>query len=297
MEQANVFRLEEKRYKCRADTIPDMSEVLDPNDPQSFGFEALVEIKPRVFSFQKAPGLLILKNYVSSELQMQLLKSIMFTQIQDPENKTNLSPFYQLPLGNDSIWRRYYNGDGESIIDGLGETKPLTVDRLVHKKLRWVTLGEQYDWTTKEYPDPSKSPGFPKDLGDFVEKVVKESTDFLHWKAEAAIVNFYSPGDTLSAHIDESEEDLTLPLISLSMGLDCIYLIGTESRSEKPSALRLHSGDVVIMTGTSRKAFHAVPKIIPNSTPNYLLTGNKAWDGWISRKRVNFNVRQVRPSR
>ncbi|EPX71121.1 alkB protein [Schizosaccharomyces octosporus yFS286] len=296
MENVNNFRVQEKRYKCPGDLVPDLSEVLDTRDPNSYGYNNLQAVRPDVFTYSKVPGLIILKDCVSPDLQKYLLKEIMFEQLQDSKNKTNLSPFYKLPLETDSIWRRYHDGRECDLIEGIPPTKPATVERLIQKKLRWVTLGEQYDWTEKVYPDPALSPPFPTRLASFVEDLVQSYTDYPKWKAEAAIVNFYSPSDTLSAHVDRSEEDLTLPLISLSIGLDCIYLIGGSSRSEVPMALRLHSGDVVIMTGPSRQAFHAVPKILASTIPSYLLTESDQWNRWIQTKRVNFNIRQVRNS-
>ncbi|WBW71621.1 tRNA demethylase [Schizosaccharomyces osmophilus] len=296
MENVNIFRAQEKRYKCPGDLVPDLSEVLDTRDPNSYGYDCLQTIRPDVFIYSKVPGLIILRNCVSPHLQKYLLEEIMFGQLQDAKNKTNLSPFYKLPLETDSIWRRYYDGKESDLVEGIPPTKPATVDRLIQKKLRWITLGEQYDWTEKVYPDPSLSPPFPRTLANFVEDLVQSYTDYRKWKAEAAIVNFYSPSDTLSAHVDKSEEDLTLPLISLSIGLDCIYLIGGSSRSEVPMALRLHSGDVVIMAGPSRQAFHAVPKILASTTPSHLLTESDQWNRWIRTKRINFNIRQVRNS-
>ena len=41
-----------------------------------------------------------------------------------------------------------------------------------------------------------------------------------------------------------------------------MFLIGGESKSIHPQAILLHSGDVVIMSGPSRLAYHGVPKII-----------------------------------
>lgn len=42
-----------------------------------------------------------------------------------------------------------------------------------------------------------------------------------------------------------------------SLGHDCVYLMGGPTRDTKPVALRLHSGDIVVMTGQSRECFHS----------------------------------------
>ena len=49
---------------------------------------------------------------------------------------------------------------------------------------------------------------------------------------------------------------------SHSFGQSAVFLIGGESRAVRPQALLLQSGDVVVMSGPSRLAYHGVPKIL-----------------------------------
>lgn len=69
---------------------------------------------------------------------------------------------------------------------------------------------------------------------------------------------------TLSGHTDHSEKDLSRPLLSLSFGQSAIFLIGGPTKQVRPKALLLNSGDIIIMSGQSRLAYHGVPKIVPN---------------------------------
>ena len=127
-------------------------------------------------------------------------------------------------------------------------------------------------------------------------------------KAEAAIVNLYSPGDTLSVHRDVAEASET-GLISVSLGCDAIFVIGTstggdDGSEDKVLTLRLRSGSAVYMSGASRFAWHGVPQIVAGTCPDYLKEwpgsadgdGNgpyAEWRGWMANKRVNLNVRQM----
>lgn len=77
---------------------------------------------------------------------------------------------------------------------------------------------------------------------------------------------------TLSGHTDHSEKDLSQPLLSISFGLSAIFLIGGLTKQVRPKALLLNSGDVVIMSGQSRLAYHGVPKILP---PQWHGTGDR----------------------
>lgn len=53
------------------------------------------------------------------------------------------------------------------------------------------------------------------------------------------------------------------PSLSSSLGQSAIFLIGGQSRQQKPLPLLLRSGDVVVMAGKSRTAYHAVPHVLP----------------------------------
>lgn len=170
--------------------------------------------------------------------------------------------------------------------------KPITTAQYLNKKLRWITLGGQYDWTQKIYP-AGPPPPFPADIKRLVESLFP-------MKAEAAIVNLYSPGDTLSLHRDVSEE-CDQPLVSISLGCDGIFVIGIDSNGEdgEPSiaTLRLRSGDAVLMSGESRYAWHSVPKVLESTSPEWMQSwpGHSfpEWEGWMKGKRINVNVRQM----
>jgi alkylated DNA repair protein alkB family protein 1 len=156
--------------------------------------------------------------------------------------------------------------------------------------MRWTTLGGQYDWTAKQYPD-SPPPAFPSDIKTLLESI------FTKTKPEAAIVNLYSPGDTLSVHRDVAETSAH-GLISLSLGCDAVFVIGTDD--DKVLTLRLRSGSAVYMSGASRFAWHGVPQIVAGTCPEHLRDwpGDHdgvldEWKGWMAGKRVNLNVRQM----
>ena len=170
----------------------------------------------------------------------------------------------------------------------------LSLEQVLRKKLRWITLGGQYDWTNKVYPaeDP---PQFPKDVADLVHGLLPEM------EPQAAIVNFYTPGDTLSMHRDVAEE-VDNSLVSISIGCDCIFLVGldsdaTPSTGSRYVTLRLRSGDAIYMTGESRFAWHGVPKIVSGTTPTYLEgwpADTGPWKDYMKDRRINLNVRQMR---
>jgi alkylated DNA repair protein alkB family protein 1 len=164
-------------------------------------------------------------------------------------------------------------------------------------RLRWLTLGHQYNWTKKEYHF-DRVPPFPSSLSDttfHIVKAIESLTNYgsSRWKPEAGIVNFYQVGDSLMAHQDRSEINTEAPLLSISIGLDCVFLMGTEDRNEKPIALKLSSGDLIVMYGKGRRAFHGVPRVFPGTAPTYLQNWDPLFSEYISHTRININIRQV----
>lgn len=168
---------------------------------------------------------------------------------------------------------------------------PIPISKVMQKSLRWITLGGQYDWTNKVYP-VERPPEFPADVGSLLEGLFPEM------KPQAAIINIYSPRDTLSLHRDVSEES-DRGLVSISIGCDCLFVIGLGNDTSRHIVLRLRSGDGLLMSKESRFAWHGVPKILPDTCPSYLdswpaESGKyEEWRGWMKEKRINLNVRQM----
>lgn len=84
---------------------------------------------------------------------------------------------------------------------------------------------------------------------------------------DSLLLNVYKPGDSLGMHADLTEEDLTLPVVSISLGDSCIFVVNDVNREGGKEKLRLVSGDVVVLDGERRLAYHGVPKIYRQSAP------------------------------
>jgi alkylated DNA repair protein alkB family protein 1 len=69
-------------------------------------------------------------------------------------------------------------------------------------------------------------------------------------------------GDTLNGHVDDAERCLAQPLVSLSLGCDAIFLMGTSSKADPPTALLLRSGDALVLSGLARQCYHGLPRIL-----------------------------------
>lgn len=103
---------------------------------------------------------------------------------------------------------------------------------------------------------------------------------------EACLVNLYRPGARMGLHQDRDEADFEAPVVSVSLGDSCVFRIGGTSRRDPTRSVRLASGDVVVLGGPSRLAFHGVDRIVPGTST--LLAG------WLPEAaRINLTLRRV----
>ena len=49
----------------------------------------------------------------------------------------------------------------------------------------------------------------------------------------------------MTGHLDDAEIDQESPIYSFSFGLSCVFLIGGPTKEDKPTAVRLNSGDLL----------------------------------------------------
>jgi alkylated DNA repair protein (DNA oxidative demethylase) len=73
----------------------------------------------------------------------------------------------------------------------------------------------------------------------------------------------------------DSDESSDAPVVSLSLGDACVFRFGnTESRARPYTDVELRSGDLFVFGGTSRLAYHGVPRVHAGTAPAELgLTG------------------------
>jgi alkylated DNA repair protein (DNA oxidative demethylase) len=99
---------------------------------------------------------------------------------------------------------------------------------------------------------------------------------------QACLVNFYDTSARMGLHQDRDESDLSAPVLSVSLGDACRFRIGGTERGQPTKSFRLESGDIVILGGEGRLAFHGVDKIYP-TTSTLLKDGG----------RINLTLRRV----
>lgn len=159
-----------------------------------------------------------------------------------------------------------------------GSGKPMSVRMTNCGALGWVTdkeNGYRYQATHPETGAPW--PPIPERL----LQLWREVSGYPH-PPEACLVNFYDSGARMGLHQDRDEQDFDAPVVSVSLGDTCLFRVGQKTRDGQTVSFKLATGDVVVLGGEGRLAFHGVDRIYP-STSALLKNGG----------RINLTLRRV----
>jgi alkylated DNA repair protein (DNA oxidative demethylase) len=203
------------------------------NYQRSIGSELLVS--PAIFNNLPA-GTFHLKNFANEELQLRLVdlcrQLVNSHPLMQPRTKTG----YDLSLRVTSWGQVGWFGD----------------------------LGRYY--YMKRHANGKLFPMIPLDLQLLMQRAVS-AAGFGTLKLDTVLLNFYPPRvGKLGRHQDVTEDERESPIVTVSLGDSCIFNIGDENRKSKGVDIELQSGDVVVMGGPSRLAFHEVKRLIPETS-------------------------------
>ncbi|PRD44349.1 alkylated DNA repair dioxygenase [Phyllobacterium phragmitis] len=119
------------------------------------------------------------------------------------------------------------------------------------------------------------------EIPDMLLALWHDVADYPH-QPEACLINFYSGSAKMGLHQDSDESEFDAPVVSVSLGDTCLFRVGGTKRGDGTQSFRLKSGDVVVLGGEARLAFHGVDRIYP-STSTLLKNGG----------RINLTMRRV----
>ena len=140
--------------------------------------------------------------------------------------------------------------------------KPMSVRMTNCGPLGWVTDKERGYRYQATHPVTGKPwPATPDALLKLWREVAGYPAD-----PEACLVNYYSDDAKMGLHQDKDEEDFAAPVVSVSLGDSAIFRVGGLNRKEETQALELKSGDVVVLGGDDRLAYHGIDRILPGTS-------------------------------
>jgi len=83
---------------------------------------------------------------------------------------------------------------------------------------------------------------------------------------DCCLVNYYDTSARMGMHQDRDEGDFDWPVLSISLGDTATFRMGGVKRGDPTSSVRLESGDIVVMGGAARLAYHGVDRILPGTS-------------------------------
>jgi len=124
----------------------------------------------------------------------------------------------------------------------------------------WISdrKGYRYEAT---HPSGVDWPAIPGRLMELWSDLVPEAR-----KPQCCLINWYSDAAKMGLHQDRDEADLTQPVMSVSLGDDALFRMGNATRGGKTEPIWLGSGDVVVMRGSARTAYHGIDRVRPGSS-------------------------------
>ncbi|YBV95976.1 alpha-ketoglutarate-dependent dioxygenase AlkB [Phyllobacteriaceae bacterium JZ32] len=118
-------------------------------------------------------------------------------------------------------------------------------------------------------------------IPDMLMTLWREVSDYPH-PPEACLINFYTDKAKMGLHQDRDESAFDAPVVSVSLGDTCLFRVGGTKRGDPTRSFKLQSGDVVVLGGEARLAFHGVDRVYPR-TSTLLKNGG----------RINLTMRRV----
>lgn len=83
---------------------------------------------------------------------------------------------------------------------------------------------------------------------------------------QCCLLNYYTDTAKMGMHQDRDEVDFSQPVLSISLGDDALFRIGGPTRGGKTQSVWLASGDVLLLKGSARLAYHGIDRIRTGSS-------------------------------
>jgi alkylated DNA repair protein (DNA oxidative demethylase) len=122
-------------------------------------------------------------------------------------------------------------------------------------RLGWVTDRRGYRYQD-HHPAGMLWPPIPPAVLDVWRRVTGLTRD-----PDCCLVNYYGEGARMGLHQDRDEGDFSFPVVSISLGDEALFRIGGQDRADGTESLWLRSGDVLVLGGAARLAWHGIDRV------------------------------------
>ncbi len=179
-----------------------------------------------------------------------------------------------LTLNGVSIWKGWLNrADQEALVADLravasaaplfspltGAGRPMSVRMTSAGRFGWYSDRSGYRYIDR-HPSGVAWPPIPKAVLMIWDSLCGGRPP------DCCLVNFYDPQARMGLHQDRDEADFAHPVLSISLGDDALFRVGGLARTDPTRSVWLQSGDVAVLGGAARLAFHGIDRLRPNSS-------------------------------
>jgi alkylated DNA repair protein (DNA oxidative demethylase) len=144
---------------------------------------------------------------------------------------------------------------------GTPSGKPMSVEMTNLGQMGWVSDRSGYRYQAHHPVTGRPWPSIPASLQALWRDLTGSASD-----ADSCLVNLYRDGARMGLHQDRDEADLRFPVLSVSLGDTAVFRIGGAVRQDPTRSVRLTSGDVCILAGADRLAFHGIDRVLPGTS-------------------------------
>ena len=158
--------------------------------------------------------------------------------------------------------------------------RPMSVRMTSAGRLGWVIERGGYRYAARHPETGEAWPPIPSSV-----LAVWRAVSGWNGDPDCCLVNWYGEGARMGLHrdADEGEAGFKAPVVSISLGDPARFRMGGTSRGDPTESVVLASGDVVVMGGPARLAYHGIDRVLFGEDD--LLPGHG---------RINLTLRVVR---
>ncbi len=138
--------------------------------------------------------------------------------------------------------------------------KPMSVRMTAAGRYGWFSDRAGYRYIPT-HPDGQPWPAIPETVLAVWRALVSAER-----MPDCCLVNYYGEAARMGLHQDRDEADFAWPVLSISLGDAALFRVGGTARRDPTESHWLGSGDVAILGGPARLAYHGIDRLRPGSS-------------------------------
>jgi alkylated DNA repair protein (DNA oxidative demethylase) len=171
-------------------------------------------------------GILVYKSWISPDLQIEIVDHI--------RKIVAAAPLFSLKTAGGRL---------------------MSVQMSAAGKFGWFSDQKGYRYEPM-HPNGTPWPDIPAPVLDIWDAVSGSSRS-----PECCLINHYRASARMGLHQDKDEKDFAQPVVSISLGDDALFRVGGKLRTDKTQSIWLASGDVCVLGGDARLAYHGIDRV------------------------------------